>query len=168
MLLSELMSKIPAPQLDFVGDVTNDDMCLAIDTSETQDATIDDYVVVQGKVAGVDSNLNPQTSEDVYIREGQSTSKTGTQRAFSVTGARRIGEEFQDYLFSTSALYAVGQKAVKKYVWFCLLNGKGETGKVTILINSDSTGVAGEDSGFDVEMRKTGAVPEEFVYGQEP
>ena len=164
MLLSELMAKIPPPKPNFEGDITNDDMCLAIDTSEGQNETPPNYVVVQGKVSGVDSSINPKTAENTYIREGQSTTKTGTQRSFKVSGARRIGEEFQDYVFSTEALYAVGEKAAVKYLWFCLLNGKGEKGKVAIMVGSDSSGNAGDDAGFEVELRKTGPIPEAYIY----
>jgi len=164
MKLSELMAKVPVPSASFEGDVTNDDMCLAIDISEGQKETFGNYVVVQGKVEGVDSSINPKTAESTYIREGQSTTKTGTQRSFKVTGARRIGSAFQDYLFSTDALYAVGEKAIVKYLWFNLLNGVGEKGKVSILVNSDSAGNARDDAGFDVELRKTGEIPEKYVY----
>ena len=41
-------------------------------------------------IAGLDAQLNPVTQDKQYIRAGQSTTKTGTQRSFTVSGDRYV------------------------------------------------------------------------------
>lgn len=82
MKLSELM-KNHTPSTSFEGFVTNDDFVLAVDCSaEGNAASAADYAVVQIGVSGLDAQLNPVTQDKQYIRAGQSTTKTGTQRSF--------------------------------------------------------------------------------------
>ena len=50
------------------------------------------------------------------------------------------------------------------YVYFCILNGKGEKGKATIIVNSDGGGAVGETSAVDIDLKKFGSSPEEFTY----
>ena len=98
MKLSELMAGY-TPDPEFTGYATNDDYVLAIDTGTSQDE--DDYEVVEMGVAGLDAQMNPITQDKTYIRAGQSTQKTGTQRAFKVTGDRYIGDAAQDFCCPT-------------------------------------------------------------------
>lgn len=163
MKLSELMAdKTPNP--DFEGFVTNDDMVLAVDISKAKDTAPGDYVVVQMGIQGLDAQNNPITVDKQYIRAGQSTTKTGNQRSFKVSGDRYIGDSFQDYACSISIMQGVGQAVVVPYVYFCLLNGKGEKGTVSIITNSDASGNAGENAGIDIELKKVSEAPTEYVY----
>lgn len=166
MKLSELMANHTLNP-DFEGFVTNDDYVLAIDCGETAatDFTgVADFAVVQMGVAGLDSNLNPITQDKIYIRAGQSTTKTGNQRSFSITGDRYAGDEFQDFALSHDVKYGTGQKVVRKYVYFNVVTGKGEQGEGTIIINSDGSGEAGNNAEIDIEIRKSGSAPAEFSY----
>jgi len=115
-------------------------------------------------VAGLDAQLNPVTQDKTYIRAGQSTTKTGMQRSFAVSGDRYIGDEFQDYALSHAIKYGTGNAVAVPYVYFCLLNGKGEQGTASIIVNSDASGNAGESAAIDIELRKLGAQPEEYTY----
>ena len=161
MKLSELMTG-HTPDPEFTGYATNDDYVLAIDTGTSQDE--DDYEVVEMGVAGLDAQMNPITQDKTYIRAGQSSQRTGTQRSFAVTGDRYIGDEVQDYIFSHDIKYGTGNAVVTDYVYFNVLNGKGEKGQVSIIINSDGGGNAGESSAIDVEFRKIGSNPTEYTY----
>lgn len=164
MKLSELMEN-HTPNPAFEGWVTNDDMVFAINITPTAEGTTpQDYAVVQMGIEGLDSNMNPITVDKTYIRAGQSTQKTGTQRTFSLTGDRYIGDEAQDYIFSHKIMYGTGNAVVTDYVYFNILTGKGEKGKCSIIVNSDSNGNAGESSGIDVEFRKIGDKPAEYSY----
>ena len=137
MKLSELM-KNHTPSTSFEGFVTNDDFVLAVDCStDGSAASVGDYAVVQIGVSGLDAQLNPVTQDKQYIRAGQSTTKTGTQRSNSV---------------------------VRDYVYFCLLNGQGEKGKCSIIVNSDGAGDAGESSEIDIELKKSGDAPASYTY----
>ena len=60
--------------------------------------------------------------------------------------------------------YGTGNGVVTDYVYFCLLNGKGEKGKVSIIVNSDGSGNAGESSAVDIELKKSGSLPTEYTY----
>ena len=166
MKLSELMANVTINP-DFTGFVTNDDFVLAVDCGETAAKdfeSVADFAVVQLGVAGLDSNLNPITQDKTYIRAGQSTAKTGNQRSFSVTGDRYVGDEFQDFALSHEIKYGTGQTVIRKYVYFNIVTGKGESGDCCIIINSDGSGEAGNSAEFDVELKKSGAAPAEFSY----
>lgn len=164
MLLSALMAG-KTPSASYEGFVTNDDFVLAVDCTETGNATHpDDYAVVQLGVAGLDAQLNPVTQDKQYIRAGQSTTKTGNQRTFAVSGDRYVGDDFQDFALSHAVKYGTGNAVIRKYVYFCILNGEGEEGQVSIIVNSDGSGDAGESSEIDIELRKAGNAPATYTY----
>ena len=163
MTVSELMQQ-HTPNASYEGYITNDDYVLAVGIELSTNATEKDYTVVQMGIAGLDAQLNPITVDKTYIRAGQSSMKTGNQRAFKATGDRYIGDPFQDYAFSHAVKFGTGNSVVVPYVYFNILNGKGEKGTVSIIVNSDGSGNAGESSGIDVDLKKTGAAPEEFSY----
>lgn len=163
MKLSELMAS-HTPNAEYEGFVTNDDFVLAVDCSEDGAADVKDYAVVQMGVAGLDAQLNPVTQDKQYIRAGQSTIKTGNQRSFAVSGDRYVGDDFQDFIMGHDLKYGVGNAVIRPYVYFCILNGKGEKGKASIIVNSDGSGNAGESSGIDVELRKSGDAPVTYTY----
>ncbi len=163
MKLSELMAD-HSPNPSYEGFVTNDDFVLAVDCSENGKADVDDYAVVQLGVTGLDANLNPVTQDKTYIRAGQSTMKTGNQRSFSVSGDRYTGDEFQDFALSHAIMYGTGSAVIRGYVYFNILNGKGEKGEASIIVNSDGSGSAGESAEVDIEIRKASAQPVEYTY----
>lgn len=161
MKLSELMAK-NTPSASYEGWVTNDDYVLAINTGGAQNES--DYEVVEMGISGLDSQMNPITVDKTYIRAGQSTMKTGTQRSFSLSGDRYVGDPAQDYMLAHNMKYGTGNNVVTDYVYFCILNGKGEKGKVSVIVNSDGSGNAGESSAVDIELKKSGATPSEYTY----
>lgn len=165
MKLSELM-KTASPKPDYEGWVTNDDMVFAIDTTPTADPATapGDYALVQMGIEGLDSQLNPVTQDKQYIRAGQSTMRTGTQRSFAVTGDRYIGDEAQDFILSHKMKYGTGNAAITNYVYFDILTGKGEKGQASVIVNSDGSGKSGESAAIDVEFKKVGNTPEEYAY----
>lgn len=165
MKLSELM-KGYEPKESYEGWVTNDDYVFAIDTAPGASASTEkgDYAVVEMGIAGLDAQLNPVTQDKQYIRSGQSTTKTGTQRSFAVTGDRYAGDEAQDFCLSHKMKYGTGNGVITNYVYFNILNGKGEEGQCSIIVNSDGSGNAGESSAIDIEFRKIGANPKEYTY----
>lgn len=165
MKLSELMQGY-TPNAKYEGWVTNDDWVFAINLTpgSEQDTAVTNYGVVQMGIEGLDAQLNPISVDKTYVRAGKSTLRTGTQRSFKVSGDRYIGDEVQDYIFSHDIKYGTGNKVITDYVYFNVLNGKGEKGKVSIVVNSDGGGNAGESSAIDVEFKKVGDVPEEYTY----
>lgn len=167
MKLSELMQG-KVPKEDYQGWITNDDFVFAIDTKPNTDAVtpVTDYEVVQMGIAGLDSQMNPVTQDKQFIRAGQSTQKTGTQRSFTVSGDRYIGDAAQDYIMSHAVKYGTGNAVVTNYVYFCILNGKGEKGTCSVIVNSDGAGNAGEAAAIDVEFKKIGDMPTEYTYSE--
>lgn len=163
MKLQELMQGYK-PSEDYEGWVTNDDFVLAINTTPGTEVDVSEYCVAQMGIEGLDAQMNPVTVDKTYIRAGQSSLKTGTQRTFKMTGDRYIGDPVQDYIFSHAVKYGTGNAVVTDYVYFNVLNGKGEKGQVSIIINSDGGGNGGESAAIDVEFKKVGKMPEEFAY----
>lgn len=162
MTLSELMSDV-TPSATYEGWVTNDDWVLAVAATATE-TDVEDFLVVEMGVSGLDAALNPITQDKTYIRAGQSTQKTGTQRTFKPAGDRYMGDEFQDLCFSHDIMFGKGNAVTRPYVYFCILNGKGEQGIVSIIVNSEGSGAAGESSAFDVDLKKIGAEPTSYTY----
>ena len=115
-------------------------------------------------IAGLDAQLNPVTQDKQYIRAGQSTTKTGTQRSFAVTGDRYVGDDAQDFCLSHAMKYGTGSGVVTNYIYFNILTGKGEKGQCSIIVNSDGSGNAGESSAVDIEFKKIGSNPAEYTY----
>lgn len=161
MKVSDLMAGV-TPEEEYEGQVTADDWVLAVGIGEA--ATEKDYTVVQQYISGLDPQLNPVTQDKQYIRTGMSTSKTGTQRTFAITGDRYIGDKFQDYCFGLDIAHGVGQEVVVPYVFFCILNGKGEKGTASIIVNSDGGGNAGENSSISIDLKSVGTAPTEYTY----
>ncbi len=166
MKLKELMQGL-TPSPSYTGWVTNDDMVLAMDCSADGTAEVGEYDVVQMGVTGLDAQMNPVTQDKQYIRAGQSTTKTGSQRSFAVSGDRHIGDAFQDFANSHAIKYGVGSKVIRPYVYFCILNGKGEKGQASVIVNSDAAGEAGNNAEIDIEIRKAGVQPDEYTYAKE-
>lgn len=152
------------PSDEFAGFATNDDWVLAVGINLEEEATEKDYTVVQMGIAGLDPQMNPVTQDKQYIRTGLSTSKTGTQRTFAITGDRYIGDAFQDYCFGLDIAHGVGQAVVVPYVYFSVLTGKGEKGQVSIIVNSDGGGNAGENSAISIDLRSVGTKPTAYSY----
>jgi len=164
MTLKELMAK-HTPNPDFEGYVTNDDFVLAVDCSaDGKGNDPGEFAVVEMGITGLDAQMNPITQDKQYIRAGQSTTKTGTQRSFAVKGDRYIGDPFQDFAQSHTVKYGTGNTVIRNYVYFCILNGKGEQGQVSIIVNSDGAGDSGESAEIDIELRKAGSLPTEYTY----
>ena len=162
MLLSTLMANYN-PDASYSGALMANDMVLAIDTSVAQNANVSDYAVVQEFIEGVESSINAETNEKEYIRAGKSTSKKSNQRTFSVSGDRYVGDAAQDFFMAKK--YATGQDAVCNYVYFDLKTGKGEKGTLTISVDTDGGGNAGDNSTISISLSKTGAAPADFTYG---
>lgn len=162
MTVSELMTGITVDP-DFEGWVTADDMVLAVDITGTA-ATVGDYVVVQVGVKTVDASMNAEKKTNAYIRAGKSTTKTGTQRTFAIDADRYIGDDFQDYALSHAVKYGVGQACVVPYAYFDRLTGKGEKGKASIIVDTDGSGAAEENSGISISLEKSGDAPVAFTY----
>lgn len=163
MKVSELM-KDYTPSTDFEGFVTSDDWVLAVGINLAENATENDYTVVQVGITGVNRQMNPITKDSKYIRTGQSTIKTGTQVTFSISGERSIGDPFQDYCFGLDIAFGTGEKVIVPYVYFSLKNGKGEKGKMSIIVNSDGGGNAGDNSEISIDLRSVGVKPTAFTY----
>lgn len=167
MTVGELMQGF-TPDPAFEGFLTADDNVLAIDISEKGDAPISAYVVAAMGITGFDPQLNPSTNDSQYIRTGVTTTKNGTQRTFGVAGDRYFGDDFQDYCLSHKMIYGVGNDVVRPYIFFNVKNGKGEKGRVSIIVNSDNGGDAGSNATIDIGLSKAGENPTEFVYSSEP
>ena len=165
MRLNELIAE-HNPNPNYEGWVTNDDYVLAIDLAPGEDpaTAYGEFAVVEMGISGLDSQMNPVTQDKQYIRSGQNTMKTGTQRSFTLSGDRYVGDEAQDYCLSHKMKYGTGNGVVTNYVYFNILNGKGERGQVSIIVNSDGSGNAGESSVVDIEFKKIGSNPTEYTY----
>ena len=163
MLLKDLMTNY-TPNESYTGEVMADDYVLAIKVSSTSEK-VADYAVVQEHTEGVDSSLNSESNDKQYIRAGKSTTKKSTQRTFTITADRYEGDEAQDYMDSVK--YKTGSDVITDYVYFSLKTGKGEKGKISIAVDKDGGGNAGDNAGFSATLSKNGTAPTAYTYADD-
>lgn len=165
MKVSDLMAGVTLKS-DFEGGLVHNNMVLAINTSPgaSPETAVGDYAVLQVYIEGTEAELNPETDDKTYIRSGKSTNKTSTQRTFSVSGDRYVGDEAQDFIFSHAIKFGTGSDVVTDYVYFSMLTGKGEKGTVMIAVNTDGGGDASTSLEIDVDLKQNGAAPTEYTY----
>ena len=72
-----------------------------------------------------------------------------------------------DQLKVSTAIVRALNAVIRSYVYFCVLNGVGEQGRASIIVNSDGGGNAGENAAIDIEIRKAGEQPAEYTYSAE-
>ena len=162
MALKTLMDTVTIDP-DFTGVEIADDIVFAINTTPNDESSkVSNYVVGELAAKGIESSLNAETQESTYIRAGKSTTKTGTQRTFQYEADRYVGDPFQDYCLSKK--YATGQDVITDYVYFNIKNGKGEKGKVSIIVESDGGGNAGENSTVSINFNKVGSKPVDYTW----
>lgn len=161
MKLSEYMKAVKASA---TGERTGRQMVLAVDCTEGGTAaSVDEYAVVANHIENHGASLSPKTVDKSYIGEGEMTLKTGAQRTFAVTGQLLRGDEFHDTMNSHAIKYGVGSEVQRSYVYFDPGTKKGEKGMVTISVNKDGAGAAGDPGDIDVSLAVIGT-PEEFTY----
>lgn len=164
MLLKKMFENVTTDPA-FKGFLTTDNMVLAVDISAEQNAEVDDYAVVcYGGGTDRSSSLNPEEKTNSYYYKGKSTLKTGNQRTIDFTEDRYIGDKFQDYALSHEQKYAIGQAAVKNYVYFNTLTGEGEKGQGSLIISDDGSGAPEENLSISGSIKKSGANPAKFTY----
>lgn len=161
MKLSELMKDV-TPKPDFEGVVTAGDMVLAVDFTG-EGATPGDYIVADGGITEQSGSLEATTAESTYLRGGTTSSKTGTKRTFTVAGDRVAADAFQDALLAHAIKYGTGQSVIKPYVYFNMLTGKGEQGKLSIAVEDDEGGEAGGNATWSATLTAVGT-PKEYTY----
>ena len=153
MTLAELMQGV-TPDAEFEGFSTADDMVLAIDFTGTA-TDPNQFTVAQTGITEQSGALSAQTQDSQYLRTGQVTTKTGTSRGFTVNGDRYNKDAFQDALLAHDLKYGTGQAVIKPYVYFNMLTGKGERGSVSIAVEDDLSGAAGENASFSASLTST-------------
>lgn len=75
-----------------------------------------------------------------------------------------MGDAFQDFALGHKIKYGTGNSVIRPYVYFCILNGEGEQGKASIIVNSDGSGDSGNSAEIDIEIRKAGDMPTKYTY----
>lgn len=161
MTLKELMQGL-TPDPVFEGFSTADDMVLAIDFSGKA-TDPNDFIVAQNGITEQSGSLSAQTASNQYLRTGEVTTKTGTSRAFSVSGDRYHADQFQDALLDHELKFGTGQSVIREYVYFDMLTGKGERGKISIAVEDDLSGAAGDNASFSATLTST-VKPTEYTY----
>lgn len=161
MTVSQLMTGL-TPDAEFEGFATADDMVLAVDFSGVAE-TPASYIVAQEGITEQSGALSPESKDSTYIRTGKSSTKTSTARTFTISGDRYMGDAFQDALLAHALKYGTGQTVIKPYVYFNRLTGKGEQGKVSVAIEDDLSGAAGENASFSATLTAVGT-PTEYTY----
>ncbi|MCL2567948.1 MAG: hypothetical protein FWE12_00715 [Oscillospiraceae bacterium] len=162
MKLSELMQGKQVNKA-FTGQTTADDMVLAVNLNGAATGSYGDYIVAQVQINEHSGSLDAQTVDTQYIRAGEVTTKTGTTRTITVSGDRYVGDEFQDMLLSHDLKYGTGAAVRRNYVYFSILNGAGEAGEATVVVEDDAAGAAGENLTFSATLTST-QTPTEYAW----
>ncbi len=150
------------PNPSFEGFATADDYIFAIDTAKGGTSPVKSYTVGQFGVKGFERSLNPEEQTDNYLRAGASTTKTGVQTTMSITADRYYGDPFQDFCLDLKMIYGTGQSTVVPYVYFNVLTGKGEVGRMSVMVENDGSGDAGSKAEVSINFSKVGDMPMAF------
>ena len=151
------------PKASYTGTEDTDDFIFAVQTDSSSQTKESAWIVCADHVKEHSGALNASTNSDTFIRTGPTDTKSATQRTLSVNGNRCVGDAFQDFLLSHKIKYGTGSDVVVPYIYFSLRTGKGEKGKVAVVVQEDQTGDAGENAGFSVDLMGQGS-PEEYTY----
>ena len=163
MTVSEAIAGLSfAPSASYTGIETANDFVLAfqIDSTQTKESQ---WVVCADHVKEHSGSLNATTEDSQYIRTGNVTDKTGTQRTLAVNGDRCVGDAFQDFVLSHKIKYGTGSDVIVPYIYFSLRTGKGEKGSAALIVTSDVGGAAGSKATFACDVKAIGT-PQEFDY----
>lgn len=158
--VATIMANI-TPSASYEGPTTADDMVFAVNFSNSN--TISGYLVADDGVTAATGSLEAQTQDSTYLRRGQVSTKTGTNRTFSVSGERIVGDDFQDAALAHAVKYGKGASVIFDYVYFNGLTGLGEKGKVSVQVTDDFNGDASNMAGFSITFTSTEA-PTEYTY----
>ena len=163
MTVTEAITKSGlTPSASYTGIETANDFILAFQTDAKQ-TKVSDWIVCADHVKEHSGSLNATTEDTQYIRTGNTTDKTGTQRTLAVNGDRCVGDAFQDFVLSHKIVYGTGSDIIVPYVYFSLRTGKGEKGTASLIVTSDVGGAAGSKATFAVDVKASGT-PDEFDY----
>lgn len=163
MTVAEAITKSGlTPSASYTGIETANDFLLAFQTESTQTKE-SDWIVCADHVKEHSGSLNATTEDTQYIRTGNVTDKTGTQRTLAVNGDRCVGDKFQDFALSHKIKYGTGSDVIVPYIYFSLRTGKGEKGTASLIVTSDVGGAAGSKATFACDVKAVG-VPDEFDY----
>ena len=163
MTVSEAITKSGiTPSASYTGIETTNDFVLAFQIESTQTKE-SQWIVCADHVKEHSGSLNATTEDSQYIRTGNVTDKTGTQRTLAVNGDRCVGDAFQDFVLSHKIVYGTGSDVIVPYIYFSLRTGKGEKGSAAIIVTSDVGGAAGSKATFACDVKAIGT-PDEFDY----
>lgn len=163
MTVTEAMKGI-TPDPDKAGFQMADDFILAFKTADTQTKE-GDYIVCESMVEDHSASVNSSTVDKNYIRQGQVTIKTNTQRVFTINADRYHDAKtaFFDWISGHAMVFGVGSDVITDYVYFNMFTGKGEKGRATVNVTADSTNGAGNIAGYTVTVSGINK-PTEFTY----
>ncbi len=162
MTVADVMRDI-TPDAALEGIATADDFLFGIDFGETASDDPNTYLAAQDGVTEVSGAMSAQTQDSQYLRTGLVTTKTGNSKAFTLNGDRYRNDPFQEALLAHTLKWGTGARVVKPYVYFDMLTGKGEKGKVAINIEGDLANAAGSNAGISATLNVQG-VPAEYTY----
>ncbi len=162
MNVAEIMQNI-TPNASLEGVATAEDFIFAIDFADTAANDPLTYLVAQAGVTEVSGSMSSTTQDSQYLRTGVVTTKTGNSKSFTLNGDRYRNDPFQEALLEHKLKWGTGAAVVKPYVYFDMLTGKGEKGKVAINIEGDFANGAGSNAGISATLNVQG-MPEEYTY----
>ena len=164
MTVAEAITKSGiTPIASYTGIETADDFVFAIQTESAKQTKESAWIVCADHVKEHSGSLNATTEDSQYIRTGNVTDKTGTQRTLTVNGDRCVGDAFQDFVLSHKIVYGTGSDVIVPYIYFSLRTGKGEKGSAAIIVTSDVGGAAGSKATFACDVKAIGT-PDEFTF----
>lgn len=162
--IADIMAGL-TPKPNATGVTTADDMVFAVNFKAA--SSEGEYLVADDGVTEATGSLEAQAQDTTYLRRGQVTTKTGTNRTFTVSGERIKGDAFQDAALAHEVKFGTGSAVVFDYVYFDGLTGVGEKGTVSVQIEDDFAGAAGEMAQFSATFTST-EKPEKYTYTVTP
>ena len=151
-----------APKAGYTGCLFGEDWVLALDTEGG--AEPGDFAVVRAGIRRLQAGF--ATGEWLCYGETGSplSHREAPRRFFLLEGDRQLEDPAQRRLFRFSTLYAGEDSAALRYLFFCLRDGGGESGRLLPLIEQDAGGVPGEPAPFRLKLVQYGQTPQPYQW----
>lgn len=146
----------------YAGYLLGEDWVLALDLEDGGGADDAQFAVVRAGIRRLEAGF--ETVEQRLYREtsGPFSKRRELRRFFLLEGDRRLDDPFQQQVFSYPSLYARGDGAAMRYLFFCLGDGCGERGRLVPLIERDAGGAPGENAAFRLRLVQSGEAPQAY------
>ncbi len=138
------------------------DFILALSSSDSESP--ENYLAVTGGAYDVKAEILSEIAKRNYVLSGGSRRRKTAVRKFTLLMYKQDNDPISELLASPDILFGIEQQCVFNYVYFNAANGKGEKGKLSVVVACDGDGSLDEPVLMTADMYGCEGVPEYYCY----